>query len=177
MLVVRIDLHVFTNRENTSGIDRSLAPFPVAALVEGLNTHIRRHLIRTNWNRLFHLESISIPPGKVATLPVKVKSTPVSHQNLRRNRKAGSHNWLKPVCRRSAVGLRQVAVSRRHHQRTRLRIIQIELPDLGESDPRMNVEINARSNLGLNRLAALSRLFRLQLDPHHGTQLVIQVYL
>ena len=117
VLIVRIQLHVLSDREKASRIDRGIAPLPILALVKRLYARIRRQVVQANRKRPLDLHPVAIAPSEAtAALPVKVEPVPVGQQNSSRHGKAYSRNWLDSVRRRSAISLRQVAVPHGQHE-------------------------------------------------------------
>jgi hypothetical protein len=113
VLIVRVELHVFADREKTPEIDRSIAPFSVLALIEDLCARIRSRVIRANRHWSLRLNPVAIAPGEATARPVQVGPVLVGQQKSGRHRPASGCGRLQPVCCRPPVCRWQVAVSHR----------------------------------------------------------------
>ncbi len=77
VLVIGIELEVFSKREVSTEVNRRVAPFAVLAVVEELSTGVGRRMVATDPDAFFQLDAVAVAPGEVAGPPVQVGAVTV----------------------------------------------------------------------------------------------------
>src|SRR5258705_5239119 len=99
MLVVRVKLDIFANRDIAASIESGGAPFFVLTLVIGFGCDIWDEVNGAGRKSPFERQLVSVEPGEVAIFPVEIRAISI------RNQQPGLHWEVKGVdCMHTILG-------------------------------------------------------------------------
>src|SRR5271169_6274852 len=176
MLIVGIELHVRSYRQQAPGIQIRSAPLGVLARVVGLDGGIGNQVKGMNCERSFDGQFNAIAPRELAAFPVQVCAVSVRDQNCGRCRKVKRYGRSETVVG-GFIRSTYVSISSLEHDSSGLGVVQIERGDLLQLDEGFEVELDARPDRDLTRYTFIPVVFCLEVSPNYRVDLEIRINL
>src|SRR6185437_1800745 len=77
VLIIAVELHVLTDREQTSRIKVCRTPLAVLTFVEHFSRYVRSEMVRRNPHASLQRQLIAVAPGENSSLPVEIDAISV----------------------------------------------------------------------------------------------------